>query len=93
MRKRFDHLVQEITLAVGQEIPRYRLWLRLHEHGCDPEVLTARMAVAFCDGPLASFLAAEGLKIRWMARRRLREAVAYFDPMVHSPDSLASLPE
>ena len=81
-------------MAVGQEIPRYRLWLRLHEHGCDPETLTARMAVAFCDGPLAGFLAEQGLKIRWMARRQLREAVAYFDPTPQRPeDSFAGLPK
>ena len=43
---------------------------------------------------VAGFLAEEGLKIRWMARRRLREAVAYFDPQVGRPeDSLAGLPE
>ena len=94
LRKRFDHLVEEISLAVGQPIPRYRLWLRLHDHGCDPEALSVRMALAFCDGPLAGFLAEEGLKLRFRARRRLRREVELFDPSAPRPeDSLAGLPE
>ena len=80
MRRRFDHLVEEISLVVGSRIPRYRLWLRLHEHGCDPDRLTSAMASVFCDGPLAGFLAENGLRISRRKVRRLRAAIERFDP-------------
>ncbi len=81
-------------MAVGERIPRYRLWLRFHDHGCDPETITANMAVAFCDGPLKSFLAEEGLRIGPWARRRLRREVLHYDPRVPRPeDQLGALPE
>ena len=94
MRQRFDHLVEEISLAVGRPIPRYRLWLRFHEHGCDPETITANMAVAFCDGPLHGFLQEEGLRIGNWARRRLRKEVEHFDPRPpRREERLDALPE
>jgi hypothetical protein len=94
LRQRFDHLVEAISLAVGVPIPRYRLWLRFHDHGCDPETITANMAVAFCDGPLKSFLAEEGLRIGNWARRQLRKEVMHYDPQVVRPeDRLGPLPE
>lgn len=86
MRRRFDHLVAAISLAVGQPIARYRLWLRLHEAGIDPEGLTAPLAVAFCDGALTGFLADEGLELRRRARRRLRKQLLGFDPDSPNPD-------
>jgi hypothetical protein len=94
LRKRFDHLVEEISMAVGAPIPRYRLWLRFHEHGCDPESITANMAVAFCDGPLKSFLREEGLRIGNWARHRVRKEVLRYDPRIPRPkDRLSALPE
>ena len=85
MRRRFDHLVMEISLAVGRPIPRYPLWLRFHEHGCDPELLTDAIAVAFCDGPLAGFLAENGFTLSRRGLRRLRRAVARFEWPVLRP--------
>jgi len=73
-------------VAVGARIPRYALWLRFHEHGCNPEQLTAKMAAAFCDGPLAGFLAEHQLRITPRAQRRLRRSVARFDPEARSPE-------
>lgn len=94
LRRRFDHLVEETSLAVGVPIPRYQLWLRFHDHGCDPETITAAMAVAFCDGPLTGFLAEYGMSVTRRARRRLRKAVASFDPNRPRPeDQLAPLPD
>ena len=89
MRQRFDHLVEELSFAVGAPVHRYRLWLRLHEHGVNPNSLTARMAVAFCDGPLASFLAEEGLELYGRSKRRLRKAVLYYEPTPQSEDDEA----
>jgi hypothetical protein len=79
-RRRFDHLVAEISRAVGTRVPRFSLWLRFHEHGCNPETLTARMALAFCDGPLAGFLAEYDLRLSRRAKRRLCRAIEGYDP-------------
>jgi hypothetical protein len=87
-RRRFDHLVAEISVAVGARIPRYDLWLRIHSHGCDPEAMTTRAAVAFCDGPLSPFLAERDLQLSPRARRRLLRAIARYDPDVPSPEEL-----
>jgi hypothetical protein len=85
-RRRFDHLVLEISLAAGVRIPRYDLWLRLHELGVDPESLKAEQSLAFCSGPLAEFLAEFGLYLGPRSRRRLCRSIERFDPDVPTPD-------
>ena len=85
-RRRFDHLVVELSLATGHMIPRYDLWLDLHENGRNPEHLTRRAVLEFCEGPLAAFLAARGLLLAPRAARRLRRAVDRFDPSLPTPD-------
>jgi hypothetical protein len=84
-RSRFDHLAAEVSVAVGERIPRYPLWLRLHELGADPETLTRQAAVAFCEGPLLRFLIDHGLWLTPRAQRRLLKSVARFDPAHPSP--------
>jgi hypothetical protein len=85
-RRRFDHLVLEISLAAGVRIPRYDLWLRLHELGADPESLSADGALEFCSGPLAGFLAEFGLTLGPRTRRRLCRNIARYDPDLPTPD-------
>jgi hypothetical protein len=85
-RRRFNHLILEISLAAEQRISRYGLWLQLHELGWNPEALSRQAALSFCDGPLATFLANRGINLRPRAARRLRRAVARFDPSVLTPD-------
>jgi hypothetical protein len=87
-RRRFDHLVAEISVAAGARIPRYDLWLWIHSHGGDPEAMTTRATVAFCDGPLLRFLAERDLQLSPRARRRLLRAVGRYDPDVPSPEEL-----
>ena len=84
-RRRFDHLVLELSLAAERNISRYRLWLRLHAAGCDPEQLTLPAAVAFCEEPLEEFLAEEGLGLSGRALRSLRRSVRRYDPSVLTP--------
>jgi hypothetical protein len=91
-RRRFDHLVEEISVAAGQLIPRYELWMRLHELGWDPEQLTRDAAVRFAGDPLTGFLADLGLFVPERARRRLERAVRRYDPAVPTPyEQLARL--
>ncbi len=83
-RRRFEHLFVEICVAAGIRLQRYPLWLCLHEQGFDPEALSQRQALAFCDGPLAAYLEGEGLELSPRARRRLRRTVARFDPAIET---------
>ncbi len=84
-RRRFEHLVLEISLAAGTTIPRYRLWLRIADLGFDPEQLSRGEVLSFCEGPLAIFLAESGIRIAPRDIRRLRKAVSRFDPDLLSP--------
>jgi hypothetical protein len=92
-RARFDHLVAELSVAVGALVPRWPLWLRLHELGQDPEHLSGEAALAFCGGPARRFLADQGLDLGWIARRRLLRAVARFDPTRPTPEQALGLAE
>jgi hypothetical protein len=84
-RRRFDHLVAELSVAIGSRVPRYALWLRMHEYGWNPDRLTREQAVAFCGVPLSSFLATRGLRLRsWRQKRLLRE-MERFDPALPTP--------
>lgn len=87
-RRRFDHLFVEICLAAGRPFSRYQLWMRLHEHGSDPEELTQHHALAFCGDPLERFLADQGVSLTPRAARRLQRAVRRYDPSVPTPEEL-----
>ena len=80
-RQLFNYLFVELSVSVGIRINRYALWLHLHDLGWDPEALRLTEALAFCDGPLDTFLADRGYTLSRRARRRLRKAMAKFDPI------------
>ena len=84
-RRRFEHLVVELSLAVEKTIPRYRLWLRMHDLGWNPEDLGLEEALSFCDNYLRIFLAESGLQMSSRSVRRLRREVGRFDPNVLTP--------
>jgi len=85
-RRRFDHLVVELSLAASAPLPRYPLWLRLHQLQLDPECLSPRDALWFCRGPAADFLAEHGHVLTLRARRRLEREVARYDPAQRTPE-------
>lgn len=85
-RRRFDHLVVELSLAASAPLPRYPLWLRLHALRLDPEHLTRRDALWFCRGPAADFLAENGHVLAPRAQRRLVREVARYDPAHRTPE-------
>ena len=87
-RRRFDHLVTELSVAVGRALPRYDLWLALRGCGHDPEALTRHAVLAFCDGPLRSFLRSHGLALEPRNARRLRKRLAGFDPRHAAPEEI-----
>lgn len=87
-RRRFDHLLVELSLALDRAVPRWELWTALCEAGADPEHLSRRAAVAFCEEPLGSFLASHGLALPERRARRLRRRVARYDPSVPTPEEI-----
>lgn len=84
-RRRFDHLVIELSVAIGVRVPRYPLWLRMHEQGFNPDDLSREDVVSFCGTSLSGFLASRGLHIGERARRRLQRQMERFDPAVPTP--------
>ena len=84
-RRRFDHLILEISLALDRNLPRYPLWLTFKELGMDPEFLTREAVIEFCDEQLADFLAHLGYVLPRRRIRRLQRAVARFDPALPTP--------
>lgn len=79
MRRVFDHLHAELSVAVGRVVPRYALWLRLREAGLDPERLTRQQALAFCRQKLSGFLAEQGLSLTPRRARRLERELGRVD--------------
>jgi hypothetical protein len=86
MRRGFDFLFAEISVSVGRVIPRFALWLRIHEHGLQPDQLTREETLAFCREALPVFLHDHGIELDDRAARRLERALARFDPLHPSPD-------
>jgi hypothetical protein len=84
-RRRFEYLVVELSVALGHLVPRYPLWLRLHELGWNPEELEGDQLLAFYDGYLDQFLAEQGWALTAPSRRRIRRRLACFDPRHRTP--------
>jgi hypothetical protein len=84
-RRRFDHLILELSLALDHNLSRYPLWLTFKELGVDPDQLSREVVIEFCDEHLGSFLEKLGSKLTPRQARRLRRAVARFDPELPTP--------
>lgn len=87
-RRRFEHLFAELSVACGRIVPRFRLWLCLHERDASPDSLSLRDVLDFCDDGVEPFLAAEGLSLSRWRLRKLRRAIFGFDPELTSPDEI-----
>jgi hypothetical protein len=84
-RRRFDHLYEELSVALGQLVPRYALWLHMAEVGLDPERLSRVDATRFCRDHLAGLLASQRLILPERQARRLGRRMARFDPCHPTP--------
>jgi len=87
-RKLFNHLFVELSVSIGKRVPRYALWLELHDLGWNPESLRVDEALEFFDRRMDGFLADRGLKISRRARNRLRRELARFDPTRPLPQEI-----
>ena len=91
-RRRFDHLILELSLALDRNLPRYPLWLTFKELGADPDFLSREVVIEFCDEHLGGFLAHLGYALTPRQARRLRRAVARYNPEIPIPyERMASI--
>ena len=84
-RRRFDHLYEELSVALGRLVPRYALWLHVSELGMDPDCLSRSEAVRFCRSHLHDFLSEHALALGDRQERRLVRAIGRFDPRHLTP--------
>lgn len=87
-RRRFDRLVIELSVELGEAVPRFPLWIFVHEQGLDPERLGRDELLGLCDGPLQRFLADRGRALPPRAERRLARRLARFDPRHPAPEEI-----
>jgi hypothetical protein len=87
-RRRFTHLHTEVSVAVGELVPRWALWLELEQRGLSPERLTRDGVLAFRERHLAAFLAEHRLSLDARAARRLSRRLARFDPRRPTPEEV-----
>lgn len=84
-RRYFEHLYNEISVAVGRRISSYALWLLVWESGGDPDQLSPEHARVFVENHLPSLLAEEGCPLEGRARKRLEKRLLRFDPRHPTP--------
>ena len=91
-RRRFDHFFAEVSVELGRLAPRYALWVCLGELGADPDRVSRQQLIRFCDEHLEAFLADQGMALSPRQQRKVKRAVARFDPQHLSPyDHMARL--
>jgi hypothetical protein len=85
LRRRFEHLFEEISVRIGRLAPRYALWLRLRELDMDADGLSRDDVVAFCRDHLDDFLREHELALAPRQARELLRSVARHDPALRTP--------
>ncbi len=85
-RRYFEHMYNEICVAVGRRVSRYGLWLLVWEAGGDPDDLTRDQVHAFLERQLDTFLREEGVRLHGRPRRRLERNLLAFDPHHPTPE-------
>ena len=89
-RRRFNHLVAELSVLAAREIDRFALWMRLHELGYEPETLSHVQMLRFCDQHLEGFLHDPGLVLSRRSRRKLLRVLTRDEPVPPVPDESVS---
>ena len=83
-RRRFDHFAIELSLAIGERVPRHALWEASARH-----LDSAAALAAFCRAGLGEFLASAGVApLEGRARARLLHEIAHFDPARRTPEEV-----
>lgn len=85
-RRYFEHLYNEICVALNRRISRYDLWLRVGEGGGDPSALTRAQVRDFVENDLPTLLAEEDTTLSHHAQQRLDRRILRFDPEHPTPE-------
>lgn len=85
-RRYFDFLYTEISVALGQRVSRYDLWLSLWNCGGDPDDLTHGQVQSFLDAGFSRLLHEEGKTLQPRALRRLSRRLLSFDARFPTPE-------
>lgn len=85
-RRRFDHLVVELSLALDRSVPRYSLWQAVRGVGLDPEAWSGVEAQRFCTAELPRWLRRQGFALAEPRLERLARSIARFDPRRLTPE-------
>jgi len=89
-RRGFDRLVVELSVELGEAVPRFPLWTFLREEGHDPEQLGRGEILSLLHGPLQRFLDRRGLALPPRGEIRLRRRLGRFDPRQPAPEEIFS---
>ena len=85
-RRRFDHLVAELSVALDRWVARYALWQAVKEAGYDPESWTGTEAERFCASELPRWLRRNGHALPEARLLRVARSVARLDPTRLTPE-------
>lgn len=85
-RRYFEHLYNEVCVAVDRRISRYDLWLLLWDGGGNPDELNRSQARHFVENNLSALLAREGIFLDRRSRQRLERSILQFNPQHPTPE-------
>jgi hypothetical protein len=85
-RRRFDRLVQELSVALDRWVPRYPLWQAVHGAGYDPERWAAAEVERFCLLALPGWLRRNGYTLSETRVVKIARTLARFDPSYLTPE-------
>lgn len=90
LKRYFEHVYSEISVAAGRRVSRYDLWLAIWSAGEDPDDLNQKQVRCFLDSELDDFLREEGLALAPRARKRLEKRLLRFNPDYPTPEECFS---
>lgn len=85
-RRRFDHLVTELSVLLDRRVARFSLWQAAHDAGYDPERWSGTDAERFCAMVLPRWLRSQGLLVAEPKLARLGRRLRRFDPGLPTPE-------
>ena len=85
-RRRFDHLVVELSVLLDRWVARFALWQAVQEAGYDPERWSGSEAERFCTVDLPRWLRRQGHTVPEARLARLARSVARFEPALLTPE-------
>jgi hypothetical protein len=85
-RRRFDHMVVELSVALDRWVARYALWQAVKDAGYDPESWSGGEAQRFCTTELPRWLRRNGHSLPEARLSKLARSVARFDPGLLTPE-------